>query len=114
MHPKAKFSDGVAVKVSDVLFTFNLLKEKGRPPYSSRMKAVEKMEQTGERSIKLWFNERASRETPMLFGLMPVLPEHATDVDGFGKSTIKPPIGSGPYTVSQVKPGRTHFLSAQF
>ncbi len=105
MHPKAKFSDGVAVKVSDVLFTFNLLKEKGRPPYSSRMKAVEKMEQTGERSIKLWFNERASRETPMLFGLMPVLPEHATDVDGFGKSTIKPPIGSGPYTVSQVKPG---------
>lgn len=105
MHPKARFSDGVEVKVSDVLFTFNLLKEKGRPPYSSRMKAVSKMEQTGERSIKLWFNDRASRETPMLFGLMPVLPEHATDVEGFGKSTIKPPIGSGPYRVSQVKPG---------
>ncbi len=107
MNPKARFSDGEAVEVSDVLFTFNLLKEKGRPPYSSRMKAVEKMEQTGPRSIKLWFNDRASRETPMLFGLMPVLPEHATDVEGFGKTTIKIPVASGPYVVSQVKPGES-------
>jgi peptide/nickel transport system substrate-binding protein len=107
MNTKARFSDGEPVKVSDVMFTFNLLKEKGRPPYSSRMKAVRKMEQTGPASFKLWFNERASRETPMLFGLMPVLPEHATDVDGFGKTTIKPPIASGPYTVAQVKPGES-------
>lgn len=107
MNPKARFSDGEAVEVSDVLFTFNLLKDKGRPPYSSRMKAVEKMEQTGPRSIKLWFNDRASRETPMLFGLMPVLPEHATDVEGFGKTTIKIPIASGPYTVSEVQPGES-------
>ena len=53
LNPKAKFSDGEPVKVSDVLFTFNLLKEKGRPPYFSRMKQVKKMEQTGERSFKL-------------------------------------------------------------
>jgi len=105
LNPKAAFSDGEPVKISDVLFTFNLLKEKGRPPFSSRMRTVEKMEQTGERSIKLTFNENASRETPMLFGLMPVLPEHATDVDGFGRSTLKPPIASGPYTVTEVKPG---------
>ena len=107
MNPKARFSDGEKVEVTDVLFTFNLMKEKGRPPYSSRMKAVDKMEQTGPNSIKLWFNERASRETPMLFGLMPVLPEHATDVEGFGKTTIVPPIASGPYTVAEVKPGES-------
>ena len=107
LNPKAKFSDGVPVKVSDVLFTFNLLKKKGRPPYSSRMKAVKKMKQTGERSFKLTFNDRASRETPLLFGLMPVLPEHATDADGFGQSTLSPPIASGPYVVSEVKPGES-------
>lgn len=105
INPKARFSDGEAVEVSDVIFTFNLLAEKGRPPYSSRMKAVEKMEQTGPNSVKLTFNDRASRETPLLFGLMPVLPEHATDVENFGKSTIVPPIASGPYTVAEVKPG---------
>ena len=105
LNPKAKFSDGEPVKVSDALFTFNLLKEKGRPPYSSRMNTVEKLEQTGDFSFKLTFNEKASRETPMLFGLMPVLPEHATDVDNFGSSTLEPPIASGPYIVSEVKPG---------
>ena len=107
LNPKAKFSDGVQVKVSDVLFTFKLLKEKGRPPYSSRMKAVEKLEQTGEHSFKLTFNDRASRETPLLFGLMPVLPEHATDAGNFGQSTLEPPIASGPYRVTDVKPGES-------
>ncbi|EFL90343.1 extracellular solute-binding protein [Ahrensia sp. R2A130] len=105
MNPKAKFADGQPVTVDDVIFTFELLGEKGRPPYNSRMKAVEKMEKTGDNSVKLTFNDRASRETPMLFGLMPVLPKHATDVEKFGESNIEPPLGSGPYTVSEVKPG---------
>ena len=105
LHPDAKFSDGEAVEVSDVLFTFDLLKEKGRPPFSSRMSRVEKMERTGERSVKITFNERASREAPLLFGLMPILAEHATDAKNFESSTLEPPVASGPYTVAQVKPG---------
>lgn len=105
LNPKAHFSDGEAVEVKDLLFTFNLLKDKGRPPYSSRMKQVAKMEQTGTHSVKIHFNDKASRETPLLFGLMPILPEHATDVENFEKSTLTPPVGSGPYTVGEVKPG---------
>ena len=105
LNPKARFSDGKPIRVEDVLFTFDLLREKGRPPYSSRMKAVDKIEKTGASSFKLYFNDRASRETPMLFGLMPVLPEHATDAEKFGSTTVEPPIGSGPYVVSEVKPG---------
>ena len=66
LNPKAAFSDGEAVEVKDVLFTFDLLKEKGRPPYSSRMKQVSRIEQTGERSFRIHFNDTASRETPLL------------------------------------------------
>ncbi len=105
LNPKAAFSDGKPVTVADVLFTYELLREKGRPPYSSRVKQTSKIEQTGEHSFKITFNEKASRETPMLFGLMPVLPKHAIDVDEFGKSTLVPPVGSGPYVISEVKPG---------
>lgn len=105
LNPKAAFSDGEPVKVDDVLFTFELLLEKGRPPYSSRMKQVESVEQTGERSFKITFNEQASRETPLLFGLMPVLAKHATDPETFGQTTLKPPIASGPYIVADVKAG---------
>ena len=105
LNPKARFSDGEKVEVKDLLFTFNLLQEKGRPPYSSRMKQVAKMEQTGEHSVKIHFNDKASRETPLLFGLMPILPEHATDVANFENSTLLPPIGSGPYVLGEIKPG---------
>ena len=105
LNPKARFSDGEPVKVSDVLFTFNLLKEKGRPPYSSRMKQVEKIESVGERGFRITFNDQASRETPLLFGIMPILGEHVTDTATFEQSTLKPPVGSGPYIVDDVKPG---------
>ncbi|MFD0917961.1 ABC transporter substrate-binding protein [Pseudahrensia aquimaris] len=105
MDADAKFSDGQPVTVEDVMFTFNLLKEKGRPPYSSRMKQVEKMERVADNRVRLTFNATASRETPLLFGLMPVLPKHATNAETFDQSTLVPPIGSGPYTVKTVKPG---------
>ena len=105
LNPAAKFSDGEPVEVADVMFTFDLLKQKGRPPFSTRMARVEKMEQTGERSIKITFNDRASREAPLLFGLMPILAEHATDAATFEQSTLDPPIASGPYRVKEVRPG---------
>ncbi|MEL6750592.1 MAG: ABC transporter substrate-binding protein, partial [Pseudomonadota bacterium] len=60
LNPKARFSDGENVTADDVVFTFELLAEKGRPPYSSRMRQVEKMEKTGDLSVKLTFNEQAS------------------------------------------------------
>lgn len=105
LNPKARFSDGESLDADDVIFTFELLGEKGRPPFSSRMKQVDRMEKTGSHSVKLTFNDLASRETPLLFALMPVLPEHATDKEAFGRTTIEPPIGSGPYLVADVQPG---------
>ncbi|MEL6735252.1 MAG: extracellular solute-binding protein, partial [Pseudomonadota bacterium] len=106
LNPKAAFSDGKQVTVADALFTLDLLKDKGRPPYSSRMKQVEKVEQTGERSFKLTFNDQASAETPILIALMPILPKHATDVETFDRSTLVPPIATGPYTIGEVVPGQ--------
>jgi peptide/nickel transport system substrate-binding protein len=105
LNPEARFSDGEAITADDVIFTFELLAEKGRPTYSSRMRQVEKLEKTGPLSVKVTFNERASRETPLLFALMPVLPKHATDVEGFGRTTIEIPVASGPYLVTKVDPG---------
>ena len=39
---------------------------------------------------------------PLILGLMPILPKHAIDPETFDKSTLTPPIGSGPYTVAEV------------
>src|SRR5690606_33225055 len=57
LNPKARWSDGKPVTPEDVLFTYDIFTEKGRPPYSDRMKKVERLEKTGEHSVRFTFNE---------------------------------------------------------
>jgi peptide/nickel transport system substrate-binding protein len=105
LNPSAKWSDGKPVTPEDVIFTYEVFAEKGRPPYSDRMKKIEKIEKTGERSVRFTFNDKADREFPLIVALTPVLPKHAFDKDAFDQTTLKPLIGSGPYTVAQIVPG---------
>jgi peptide/nickel transport system substrate-binding protein len=105
LNPSAKWSDGQPVTPEDVIFTYEIFAEKGRPPYSDRMKKIEKIEKTGEHSVRFTFNDKADREFPLIVALTPVLPKHAFDKDTFDQTTLKPLIGSGPYRVAQVVPG---------
>ena len=107
LNPNAKWSDGVPVTVEDVLFTFNLLVEKGRPTYASRAKKIDKVEQTGERKVRFTFNELSDREFPLIMALTPILPKHATEYETFDQSTLEPMIGSGPYTMDKIVPGKS-------
>ena len=106
LNPKAKWSDGKPITVDDVIFTFNLLKEKGKPRYARIAKKVERLEQTGERKVRFTFNDEADREFPMIIALSSVLPKHAIDPETFDQSTLEPMIGSGPYTMDEINPGK--------
>lgn len=105
LNPKARWADGQPVTADDVVFSFELLRDKGRVPFSNRLSKVAKMEKVGERSVRFTFTEEADRELPLLLGLSPVLPKHAIDVAVFDQTSLKPPLGSGPYRVAEVKPG---------
>jgi peptide/nickel transport system substrate-binding protein len=105
LNPNAKFSDGHPITADDVIFTFDLLTKKGRPPYSSRMKRFEKIEKTGDLKVKITFNEKSNREYPLIVALSPVLPKHAINIETFDKNSLEPIIGSGPYRIKEVKPG---------
>jgi peptide/nickel transport system substrate-binding protein len=105
INPKARWSDGVPVTADDVIFTMELLRDKGRPPYSTRLNRVAKMEKTGPLSVRFTFNDQSNREFPLILSRSPVLPKHATDAETFDQSTLEPGIGSGPYLISEIKPG---------
>ncbi|MFC3162483.1 extracellular solute-binding protein [Ciceribacter thiooxidans] len=106
LNPKAHWHDGKPVTAEDVIFSFNLLSEKGRPPYNKRLDAVAKMEQVGERSVRFTFNEKANRETPLILALsMPILPKHAVDPATFEQSSLAVPVASGPYKIKSIQPG---------
>ncbi|MEO0329982.1 MAG: extracellular solute-binding protein, partial [Pseudomonadota bacterium] len=107
LNPKATWSDGKPVSVEDVLFTYELMTAKGRPPYNARMKKIEKIEQTGPRKVKFTFNDRADREFPMIISLSPILPKHAIDIESFDQSSLEPMLGSGPYTMGEIEPGKS-------
>ncbi|MCQ1572080.1 extracellular solute-binding protein [Neorhizobium galegae] len=106
LNPKAKWSDGQPVTPDDVIFSFELLRDKARIPFSSRLAPVAKMEKVGELGVRLTFNEKADREFPLILATgTPILPKHATDPATFDQSTLKPPVGSGPYRIKSISPG---------
>ena len=106
LNPAAKWSDGMPVTPEDVIFTFELLRDKGRTPFSNRLTPVARMEKVGERSVKFTFNEKSDREFPLILATAtPILPKHAVDPDTFDQSSLQIPVGSGPYTVKSLRPG---------
>ena len=105
LNPKAKWSDGEPVTPEDVIFSFELIRDKGRTTFAKRLETIAKLEKVGEHGVRVTLNEKADRETPLLIGMSPVLPKHAIKVDSFDQSSLEPVIGSGPYRIKAVNPG---------
>ena len=103
IDPRAKFSDGEPVTVDDVIFSLELLRDKGRPNYRSYYAKVERIERVGERGVRFHIENANDRELPLILGLMPVLPRHAVDPETFDRSTLATPIGTGPYVVAEIR-----------
>ncbi len=110
LDPRAKFSDGKPITADDVIFSMKLHLEKSRPLYGRWVEKVERMEKVGDRGVRFVFNELADRESPLLLGLLPILPKHAIDAEKFDKSTLTPITGSGPYLIDRVNPGEVVVL----
>lgn len=105
LDENARFSNGEPITPQDVVFSMELLREKARPLYRRWIKLAERIEISGENSVRFLLSPEADRETPLLLGLLPILPEQDTDFDNFDRSTLEPMIGSGPYVFEEIKPG---------
>lgn len=105
LDPRARFSDGSPITADDVLFTFELLKTQGRPPQRAAYGQVKKAEKLDERTVRYDLAGIGDRELPLNLALMAVLSKKHVDPATFAETTLKPPVGSGPYVVSEVRPG---------
>ncbi|MCB1510738.1 MAG: ABC transporter substrate-binding protein [Hyphomicrobiaceae bacterium] len=107
LDPKARFSDGKPVTAEDVVFSWRILRDKGRPYMRGHYSKVKAAEILGPGVVRFSFGSIGDREIPLIMGLMPVLPRHAIDEATFNEPSLKIPIGSGPYVVDDVAPGTT-------
>lgn len=105
LDPRARFSDGSPITADDVLFTFNLFREKGRPPQRAAYGQVRKAEKLDDLTVRYDLSGVGDRELPLNLALMAVLPRRHVDPETFSDTTLKPPVGSGPYVVAEVRPG---------
>ncbi|MFD0981307.1 extracellular solute-binding protein [Tropicimonas aquimaris] len=105
LRPEARFSDGSPVTVEDVLWSFETLGTLGHPRYHAGWEKIETAEVVGERTVRFTFNTE-DNELPLILGLRPILQKAAYEGRAFHESTLEPPVGSGPYVISDYEPGR--------
>ena len=110
IDPRARFSDGQPVTADDVLFSWNLLREKGRPNHRLYYSKVLKAEKLSREKVRFAFGEAGDRELPLILALLPVLPRHATDAERFDEPSLAIAPGSGPYIVAEVRAGHAVVL----
>lgn len=111
LRKEARWHDGMPVTVDDVIFSFNTLVKEGAPFYRFYYGNVAEVTQTGERSVKFTFKPGENRELPLIIGQLTVLPKHYWKDKDFNKTTLEPPLGSGPYKITEFEAGRFVKLS---
>jgi len=112
LNPRARFSNGDAVRAADVKFSFDTLKSPQAAPWmSSYLGGIARVVVVDAQTVRFEFHQR-SRELPLIAGSMPVFSHRwGLRADGtriaFDQLAFEQPIGSGPYTIERYANGRT-------
>ena len=108
LDPRARFSDGTPVRAEDVIFSAEILREKGRPNHRSYYAKIIRITQPELGQVRFEFDPATiDREMPLIIGLMPILSRAHYAGQDISAPSLRPPLGSGPYVVGDVSPGRS-------
>lgn len=107
LRPEAKFADGSPITADDVVFSFDILKEKGHPiAFRRRLRDVVSATAVDARTVRYAFQGQLLRDLPLIVAALPVLPKAWWATRNFEQSSLERPLGSGPYEIAEFQPGR--------
>lgn len=113
LRAEAKWADGTPVTPDDVVFSFEKAKDLD-PLYTTYYAHVKSAAKTGDRDVTFTFDEKNNRELPQILGQFLIVPKHWWEAKGpdgkqrdISKTTLEPPMGSGPYKIAAFSPGST-------
>lgn len=105
LREEAKFADGSPVRAEDVVFSFEALTTKGHPSYRISLRDVTKAEALDPLTVRYTFQGQLTRDLPMTVATLPIFSKAYYQSQPFDETTLKPPLGSGPYKIGHFKPG---------
>ncbi|MDS9873728.1 extracellular solute-binding protein [Pseudomonas protegens] len=106
LRPEARFHDGKPITAYDVAFSYRLLLKEGHPQYRTNLQEVQRVDILGPQRIRFVFKRAGNPLLILRLSELPVLPQHYWKDRDFKATTFTPPLGSGPYRITQVQPGR--------
>ncbi|MDG4721472.1 extracellular solute-binding protein [Thalassospira aquimaris] len=106
LDPRARFQDGSEITAEDVVFSYEVLVEKGSPVYRQYFSQIEGAEAIDDLTVKFTFKPGNNRETPMTAAGISIMPKKFWDGKDFSKTTFELPVGSGAYKVASIEAGR--------
>jgi microcin C transport system substrate-binding protein len=105
LRPEAKFSDGSPLTAADVVFSLDILKQKGHPVYGLALKDVAKAEAVDAHTVRYTFAVTTNRDLPLLVASLPIFSKAYYATREFDQTTLEPPLGSGAYKIGDFKAG---------
>ncbi len=107
LRPEAKFRDGTPVTTADIVFSFEKLRDPGKahPRYALPLRDVAKAEALDDHTVRFSFSGDNLRDLPLIVAGMPIVSKAYYDKRDFYKSSLEPPMGSGPYKIGGYKAG---------
>jgi len=107
LNPKATFHDGSPITRDDVLFSLETFQTKGTPNQKKTYGKVVSTELIGNHGIKMVFVNNEDKELPLIVaGFLPIIPKKYYENIDVTKTFLDIPLGSGPYTIENLDPGR--------
>ncbi|MEZ5918940.1 MAG: extracellular solute-binding protein [Alphaproteobacteria bacterium] len=106
LNPSARFHDGTEISADDVIFSFETLRDSGRPNMRKIYRIVKDVQKIDERTVSFIFGEGYDRETAMIIAMMPVLSKSWWSGRTFDSTTLDIPVSNGPYKIKSFEPGR--------
>ena len=106
LRPEARFHDGAPITAYDVAFSYRTLLKDGHPLYRTALQEVLRVDILNKQRIRFVFKRSGNPLLILRLGELPVLPQHYWKDRDFKATTFEPPLGSGPYRITSVTPGR--------
>ena len=107
LRSEARWHDGSPITPEDVVFSFETLKSKGHPRLRLVYRDIEGAEAVAPNQVRFRFKPVENRDLPVIAAGLPVLSKAYFSAHPFERTTLEPIMGSGPYRVAKVEPGRS-------